>query len=289
MCRNRSRMIWWERRVECKFLYSILTCRVKYSLLFHRFRWVACQLDALVNCLDYPGLHHALATLPEGLDQTYTRILENIPSGYKNHTERILQLLLYSARPLRIEEVVDALAVGPEDEPRFDPENRLPDPTEVTRCCSSLVTLVKEPIVSSFTVRSDVPFRITIPGYPYTLKTELHLAHASVKEYLTSIQASNKLGLRLNELIARTCIAKVCLGYLFSMIWNSSADTIIETFPLAEFCGDYWANYTDGAERGDKTLSALLLRLFDSTGRPYVNVFRWQAVCRFRRRYVDFD
>jgi len=86
-----------------------------------RFRWAACQLDALENCLEYRTLQNALASLPETLDETYSRILHGIPSEYKQNATRILQFLTYSERPLSIEEAVDAIAVDTEGDQYFNP------------------------------------------------------------------------------------------------------------------------------------------------------------------------
>src|SRR5271170_3834860 len=95
-----------------------------------RFRWATCQLDALENCLEYRTLQNALASLPKTLDETYSRILHSIPSEYKQNAIRILQFLTYSERPLSIEEAVDAIAVGTEGDPYFNPRYRMPDPRE---------------------------------------------------------------------------------------------------------------------------------------------------------------
>ncbi|KAL8780876.1 MAG: hypothetical protein Q9213_006266 [Squamulea squamosa] len=43
------------------------------------FRWTVCQLDALQNCSRLPSLRKALKNLPKSLDETYCRILCNIP------------------------------------------------------------------------------------------------------------------------------------------------------------------------------------------------------------------
>lgn len=67
-------------------------------------------------------LREALASLPRTLDETYTRILDGIPDDHKQEANRILQFLLFSKRPLRIEEAVDAIAVDPEGDPHFDPK-----------------------------------------------------------------------------------------------------------------------------------------------------------------------
>ena len=57
---------------------------------------------------------------------TYARILVNIDEEYSQDAFPILQWLVYSARPLRIQEVAEVIAIDT-DESRFDPDNRLED------------------------------------------------------------------------------------------------------------------------------------------------------------------
>ncbi|KAF4631092.1 hypothetical protein G7Y89_g7033 [Cudoniella acicularis] len=75
------------------------------------FRWVVCQLDSLKKCLKLDALRRALNSLPKTLDDTYARILRSIDEEYSQDAFRILQWLAYSARPLRIEEVAEVVAV----------------------------------------------------------------------------------------------------------------------------------------------------------------------------------
>ncbi|KAK0267412.1 hypothetical protein LTR35_016361 [Friedmanniomyces endolithicus] len=107
------------------------------------FQWAACQLDSLAKCVSQRQLSQALATLPATLDGTYARILDQIPDEYRQDSIRLLQVLTWSERLLRIEELVDFLAVDLHSEPGFDVENRMPVPTEIVRLCSSLVTIVE--------------------------------------------------------------------------------------------------------------------------------------------------
>ena len=81
-------------------------------LIICRFRWVACQLDVIKVCRTFRALEKALASLPKDLDETYARILDNIPDQDRDDAFRLLQLLCYSERPLRIEEAVDAIAIN---------------------------------------------------------------------------------------------------------------------------------------------------------------------------------
>jgi hypothetical protein len=185
---------------------------------FDRFRWAACQLDALENCLEYRTLQNALASLPKTLDETYSRILHGIPSEYKQNATRILQFLTYSERPLSIKEAVDAIAVNTEGDQYFNPRHRMPDLWEITCFCSSLVILVSTTHDSYKENKEDM---------------KLQLAHFSVKEYLTSEQLDKDVAYNFQEVAAKASIATVCLAYLLHLDQDIPINKIRETFPLA--------------------------------------------------------
>jgi hypothetical protein len=105
--------------MACKFLLSLASTgyAVQRTLRIYRFRWAVCQIDALEECLTLDLLEVALASLPETLDDTYSRTLNAMPSNHKPYATRILQFLTFSERSMRIEEVVDAIAVNTENEP----------------------------------------------------------------------------------------------------------------------------------------------------------------------------
>jgi hypothetical protein len=105
------------------------------------------------------------------LDHTYDRILRAIDEEYSQDAFKILQWLAYSARPLRVEELVEVIAVDIEDNPRFDPGKRLPDPLDILTICFSLITTANE-------VEED--------DHGKAIGMEIRLAHFSVKEYLVS-------------------------------------------------------------------------------------------------------
>src|ERR1700742_813656 len=79
-------------------------------MLPYRFRWVVCQLETLRRCLP-SSVQSILADLPESLDETYERILLQIPKWSRAHAHRLLQCLTVTIRPLRVEEVAEVLAV----------------------------------------------------------------------------------------------------------------------------------------------------------------------------------
>jgi hypothetical protein len=129
-----------------------------------------CQLDTLTKCCNRVMLRKSLATLPQTLDQTYDRILCAISDEYSDYAMRILKWLTFSARPLSIEEVAEAVAIDVARDPAFDRDEVLEDPLEAMNICSSLVTVT--------TNRSD--------GRGRPAQRIIALAHYSVQEYLVS-------------------------------------------------------------------------------------------------------
>ena len=105
------------------------------------------------------ALRDTLRALPEGLFETYDRILERIDHHDHEYVSRMLKWLIGSVRPLKLEELAEAIAIDP-SKIELDPEDRFRDPTEILDLCSSLITL-----------RSD---------------NVIVLAHFSVREYLLS-------------------------------------------------------------------------------------------------------
>jgi hypothetical protein len=168
------------------------------------FRWVVCQLDALEKCLDLPTLRKALDSLPSDLDETYAQIVQRIPPQYLPHAIRILQLLLFADQPLRLEAAVDALATNPDENPRFNPDNKMPDPKEITVYCSSLVSLTPQLDSEDW------------EGQGRRARF-LRFAHLSVKEWLISKRLDSNFATGLDEIATRTSIARVCLSYLIEL------------------------------------------------------------------------
>ncbi|KAK1450831.1 hypothetical protein CMEL01_16782 [Colletotrichum melonis] len=205
------------------------------------FRWAACQLDSLETCLDREELEAALKALPRDLNTTYDRILQNIPENRKKKAILLLQFLVYSKRPLTLQEAVDAIAVRVEDGKFFDPEYRLPRPTEITRYCPSLVDLVE----TRDAVRAD---------------SVLQLAHFSVKEYLLRINAE---GFRGEE--AQISITQTCLLYLRS-VEEDGVDKIRTRFPLARYAAEIWMDHAKPAESSKDIVGTIVDFLQNATG-----------------------
>ncbi|KAH7205024.1 hypothetical protein BKA60DRAFT_656100 [Fusarium oxysporum] len=189
------------------------------------FRWAACQLESLARCLSPKAIKIALRALPRDLNETYYRMLKNIPAEYKSSAIRLLQFLVYTKRPLTLAEAVEVIATEIDQEPRgFDVDGRLSLKADVLRYCPSLVIIAK------------------VTNYTETVE-ELHLAHFSVKEYLLE-QAQFDLE------SASIVITRTCLTYLGDIENNCS--TIKSDFPMARYAAKSWMDYAASAETSEE-------------------------------------
>jgi len=197
-----------------------------------------CQVDEVRKCLKPKELQKALKSLPRTLDDTYARILCNIDEQHSADVFKILQWLVYSTRPMAIEEIAEVVAIDTEGDCRLDLENRLREPHDILTICSSLVTTTTS-IVTEGHERSRVI-------------EELKLAHFSVKEYLISDRMRNSKASRysLTDYSAHDYIARTCLVYLlhFDEPTSLTLDNIHE-FPLVEYAARYWTQHVKEVEK----------------------------------------
>jgi hypothetical protein len=144
---------------------------------------------------------------------------------------RLLQFLVYSARPLTIGEAVDAVLVDFDSHPSFDPELRMPDPEEIALICPGLISMTRKTHLSlppwasesdydsdssswSVTAQTGVAIASSVQKEIMTT-TELQIAHLSVREYLVSgrVQVA-VLREGLEKTAATIAITNACLAYM---------------------------------------------------------------------------
>ena len=168
-----------------------------------------------------------LNELPETLDATYGRILQEIPKSNRLHAHRLLQCLTVAVRPLRVEELAEVLAVD------FDATGGIPKLTEDLRwedqeqaillACSSLIAVAKEG--SSRVVQ---------------------FSHFSVKEFLTSdrLATSTIEASRYHHILfepSHVIMAQACLSVLLRLDSNIN----LEDFPLARYACLYFGDHAE--------------------------------------------
>src|SRR5580692_3516552 len=96
-------------------------------------------------CGCFPArIKHALADLPETLDETYDRTLREINKTDWELAHRLLQFVAVASRPLRVEELAELLAFdfNPGTIPKFREGWRLENPVDAVSTCSNLLAIV---------------------------------------------------------------------------------------------------------------------------------------------------
>jgi ankyrin repeat protein len=252
-------------------------------MLISRFRWVFCQLEMLRHCLA-PSLRDQLNALPESLDATYERVLNEIHSTKQGrYAHRLLQCLTVAMRPLRVDDLTEVLAFDLDtaegELPRYHPDWRWEDQEHaVLSACSSLIIIVN----------SD-DCRV------------IQFSHFSVKEHLTSERLSTACGDVSQYHIAlepaHYMIARACLGVLLNLDIHvhkesnesdeSSGGSIDESIglddvdfesidshaPLLKYAAEHWASHAQVGNVSTRLMNAMEA-LFDSK-KPYFWAWIW--------------
>ena len=207
-----------------------------------------------------------LGELPESLDMTYERILEEIREQNKLLAHRLLQCLVVAVRPLRVDELAEVLAVdfdNAEGIPRLNPNWRWEDQEEaIFLACSSLISIVEE---GEFVDYGDSRARI------------VQFSHFSVKEFLTSPRLATASGKVSNYHLdlepAHAILAQACLGVLLRI--EDVEESTPEDYPLARYAAEHWTTHAQFGEVPSR-LQEGMEYLFDAN-KPHFWV--WLRLC----------
>ena len=227
--------------------------------MYLRFRWVDCQVFYICGCIP-ARIEHALAHLPETLDETYQRTLREINKAYWEYAHRLFQFVAVASRPLRAEELAELLAfdfkAGPI--PKFYEGWRLEDPVDaVLSTCSSLLAIVDG-------------------GSPFGKVVQF--SHFSVKEFLISsrlAEASDIILRRyhLSMTPSHILAAQASLGVLLHLNKDTVTSDSLEEWPLAEYAAEYWADHAQ-FEDVLRHVESGTRQLFDPR-KPHLAVWVW--------------
>jgi ankyrin repeat protein len=182
------------------------------------------------------------------LDETYSRILQDIPEEKWEQANRILQCLFVSFRPLRVEELAEVLAIQFETEgvPNLITDWRLDDPEDaLLSTCSSLIAIVQ-----------------------VNYSRVVEFSHFSVKEFLVS----NRLSTSRDENVSRyhispepahIILAQACLGTLLHLSDGVDRNQLKE-YPLASYAAGKWVDHAQ-FENVSSFIQVGMDQLFDSS------------------------
>ncbi|KAJ5155715.1 hypothetical protein N7492_008518 [Penicillium capsulatum] len=225
------------------------------------FRYVECQLKALRQVQNRNQLDKCLRTLPRGLDETYERALCSIAEENFDDVRRVLTLLCFSARPLTINELIDAHAVDLNEPCQLDRDGRSYfEKVGLVDVCLGLVELS------------------TVEGDDGQSNTFVRIAHFSVQEYLQSdrILQQKAKGFAMQSARANTEIARICLVYLLEPALSRGplGKEKLTEFPFARFAAMHWYDHYEKCEKERSEIQQLVLRLFKDGMKAFVTWIR---------------
>ncbi|PQE33508.1 hypothetical protein CJF32_00003381 [Rutstroemia sp. NJR-2017a WRK4] len=248
------------------------------------FRWVSCQLEMLRSCITPAQVRSCLKTLPETLYSTYERMLAEIDKKHIDMVITALKWLVIAERPLRLDELAEAVALGLEPGADFDIDNRLPDLTDILRVLGSLVAVeVSLPrrfywLRSEYDSDSDSEFELDSVCHVSDAATTgnsdnpyyspiVRLAHFSVREYLMSTLPKPWSTDHFNEADLHDFAAIACLNYIkLIMSHNSMFDD------LYYYARSYWRVHVQKCKNHDRANSAKFITFLSefrlTGGRP---------------------
>ena len=166
------------------------------------FLLVKYQLLELCSATTDDEVHQALLDLPQSLIEVYDRILARVQSSVNGErklstAKRVLAWIAHAKRPLTLEELREAVGLSLQDT-TFDWRSVVEDDEKLLHGCRGMLIV------------------------DHTRKT-VQLAHATIKEYLSSSRSTH--GLHDGS---RDFIARLCLHYFFLNDFQRQMTTFID-------------------------------------------------------------
>jgi hypothetical protein len=138
-----------------------MSLMMKIITLILRFLWVAFQIEDLCRQKSDADIRHTLKTLPKDLPETYQRALSRIiKDGNQKLANQIFRWVAAAKRPLRLEELREAIAVVPGDE-FLNRERLVNNADSLVPSCGGLLASDDEDIVVQFVHHTVQEFLIS--------------------------------------------------------------------------------------------------------------------------------
>ena len=218
-----------------------------------------CQVVYICGCIP-ARIQHALAELPNTLDETYERTLREINKADWEFANRLFQFVSVASRPLRVEELAELLAFDFKagSIPEFHEDWRLEDPVDaVLSTCSTLLAIVD----GGESIGSVIQF-----------------SHFSVKEFLTSPRLAESSDIitrryHISMTPAHTLAAQACLGILLHLDKDVITRGNLKEVRLAVYAAEHWADHVQ-LEDVSRSMEDGMKQLLDP-GKPHLAACIW--------------
>ena len=183
-------------------------------------------------------------------------MLCNIDNHSIEDARRILTLLCFAVRPLKVSELIDGVAIEVNGATGLNRKRRLQDVDDIRYICPGLIDIGLD----------SGQLGESSQGEEFV--STVRIAHFSVQEYLKSSRIVHQRAafFSLNSIEANAEIAKICLTYLLEHDLSHSIfdQVLVEEFPLAQFAAEYWHHHYRNTARPSPQLDDLILTLFQN-------------------------
>ena len=232
-----------------------------------RFQWAVSQLEVVMGCVSTAMVEENLRRMPRSLKDTYDGILLKLPREQLNLVRRALIWLCFSARPVTLLELAEAVSIDDAHQ-SFDAEkDRIWDPSLVTRLCPSLITTTVLPwSAEKWVIEKNMIERKQNRGGSETIVT---LAHYTVKEYLVAerMQSGSAVQFYVSNGLGHAFVAEACLVYILSAnggrIMKQLDERDFAGHPLLAYAAAFWIGHLQQIDDKDvaKRARALAVQL----------------------------
>lgn len=237
-------------------------------LAFTRFRWAACQIETIQECDTVTEIEEALNDLPKTLDETYERVLQNMWRNSAEKARAILTWLLFSKRPLTLQEVAEAAVFRPGDT-MLTSRDRLTQHTVVLRICRSFIKVSNEKLSPLY------------GGCGSHEGEVVRFAHFSVAEYLVSGRSNLFTGILIPS---HNYIGDCCVSMLLQAdhlrLQTEEMEDLVNRQSLLLYAAGSWFFHIEQLETRDKLsrrLSSGVYKLLDR-GSGSENFHTWMEI-----------
>jgi hypothetical protein len=214
------------------------------------FLWVSLILEDLKRSTNTTprAIRKELSTLPSDLAGVYIHILSKIRMEDQTTSQSILQWVVWSIRPLTLQELTIAIAILPKHTSMYSMQD------DMQTDLRQVLGLIFGPLL-----------RIDDDNI-------VHLVHQSAKEFLRGMNITTKMGLSLPAVVTSPAesnmqMAVSCLTYLCfrecehgpvagKFLWDDDVRQNIEILqhklPFLDYAATYWPEHSRQADRSDE-------------------------------------
>ncbi|KAM7216896.1 hypothetical protein V8F06_007765 [Rhypophila decipiens] len=227
------------------------------------FRWAVGQLLEIKKCDTELELDKALKSLPESLTETHERILSGFTTDSDIRNLKILLCwLLYAARPLRIEELRQTVAISWLHKPYFDEKKRLNQRPRIFDQYTFLIAIDEDSEESDIFALDDDEAATHEPraGPTWHKDAVLRLAHSSVFQFLQETENLSAHARRFStaQPAGDLMLAQSSLAYILSL--DSTETQTLATVPLFDYAIHNWYTHAQKAGPGNTEVLGALIR-----------------------------